>query len=62
MTGLKGAIGQCMARSIEVMLVLTVCFPVGTTEVTRRESVMGGLAGLVQNVFGSLNRTVRMRV
>ncbi|KAK3721818.1 glucokinase [Vermiconidia calcicola] len=32
------------------------------TEVTRRDSVVGGLSGLVQSFFGGLNRTVRMRV
>lgn len=35
---------------------------IGTTEISRQASVVGGLSGLVQSFFDGLNRTVRMRV
>jgi len=34
----------------------------GTTEISRKESVVGGLNGFVSSFLESLNRTVRMRV
>jgi len=34
----------------------------GTTEVSQTDSVVGSLTGLLQGIFGTLNRTVRMRV
>jgi len=34
----------------------------GIPETSRKESVVGGLTGLIQGFLGSLNRTIRMRV
>ena len=34
----------------------------GTPEISRKQSVVGGLSGMVQSFMETLNRTVRMRV